>query len=104
MEIVDTFHIRFLASDNFNPITFFKDMHSDELHKNLKELKQQKEIFSKITDDIDRFIGYGHKYLEKYEAILNPVRKFSNDSIMQTKSAFYSANMNLKESYVSEHK
>ena len=80
LEIVDNFHIRFSASDNYNPISFFKDMNSDELQKNLKELKQQKEIFSKITDDIDRFISYGNKYLEKYEPVFKSIRKDSHDS------------------------
>ena len=96
--------MRFSTPENFNPITFFKDMDSGTLLKNLKELKQQKEIFSKITDDIDRFIGYGNKYVEKYEKIFKPIKLNSNDSMLLTKSVFYSGNMNFKESYVSEHK
>ena len=65
MNLVDSFHTQFINNEVLNNTDFFKEFDKTELNNTIREAEIQKEIFKKIIDDIDRFLTYGKKLIEK---------------------------------------
>lgn len=67
LKLVEKFYFEFQNNANMESNTFFKNYNKSELYNTFRELNLQKEFLNKMIGNIDRFITYGVKYIEKHE-------------------------------------
>ncbi len=67
LNLVEDFHFKFQKNELTSSSEFFKQFDKNELLKSFRELSLQKEIFVTMIENIDRFITYGTKYIERLD-------------------------------------
>ena len=67
LNLVEDFHLKFQKNDLTEANDFFKQFDRSGLLKSFRELSLQKEVFVTMIENIDRFITYGTKYIERLD-------------------------------------
>ena len=85
LNLVEDFHLKFQKNDLTEANDFFKQFDRSGLLKSFRELSLQKEVFVTMMENIDRFITYGTKYIEKLNSETTSPCNYASDNNNQEK-------------------